>query len=290
MSGIASVGCDMPIELLAATGRYAGPLGYDPGRPTPRAEQWLESKFAPWAFQILEDWANGALDHLETIVFSRGDDTAQRLYYYICELRRVGSIAGPKPVILDVAHVRRSSSLARNILSVRQLAERLGVAEEDVSFPAGPAEAPPADQSRPVCLIEGTLPPDRRLHHAIEACGWTASGATLPDSWRAPAPQEGVDAGDAFERLGRHIHAAASGPRSCADRVEALRARVAATKAAAALLWFCEHDEVGAWLARPMRLALEADEVPHLLLVRRDWLAADGAPGEIAKFLAEVRR
>jgi hypothetical protein len=287
---IASVGCDMPIALLAATGRYAGPLGYDAGRPTPRAREWLESTFAPWAFQILEDWASGALDHLEMVVFSRGDDSAQRLYYYVCELRRTGSIAGPEPIMLDVAHVPRASSLAHTIASVRKLAGRLGVAEESVRFATGPAKAPlPSGRNGPACLIEGTLPPDRRLHEVVEACGWTAIGDTLPENWSASAPFDDAEAGDAFERLGQHIHLAAAGPRSFGDRVAALRARIAETKAAAVLLWFCEHDEVGAWQARPMRLALEAANVPHLLMVRRDWLAGDGAAVEISDFLAGVR-
>ena len=291
MKQIASLGCDLPIALLEATGRYAGPLGYDVDRPTPRAEKWLESKFAPWAFQILEDWASGALDHLDMVVFSRGDDTAQRLYYYVCELRRTGSIAGPEPIMMDVAHIKRASSLDRTIAAVRRLADRLGVAEEALARSIEPAEAPPrAGLTGPVCLIEGTLPPDRRLHDAVQACGWTALGDTLPDSWSARAPHEGPADGDAFARLGRHIHAATSGPRSFGDRVAALRARVTDTKAGAVLLWFCEHDEVGAWQSLPMRRALEAENVPHLLLVRRDWRGRDGVAGEISAFLAELGR
>jgi hypothetical protein len=127
MTMIACLGPDIPMELLTGTGRYAGPLGWNIDRDFPLASQWLESKFPRWAFSVVEDWAAGALDHLDTVVFSRGDDSAQRLYYYICELRSRGLLAGPEPVIFDVARIARASSEARCVESVRKLALRLKV-------------------------------------------------------------------------------------------------------------------------------------------------------------------
>jgi hypothetical protein len=284
---IASLGCDMPIELLAATGRYAGPLTFDADRPTPWADRWLESKFAPWTFQVLEDWARGALDHLGQVLFSRGDDSCQRLYYYVCELRRTGEIAGPEPLVFDVAHIPRASSVAATVDAVRRLAEALGVTEPMLAatlaapMPAGPVAAP----SGPSCLLAGTLPPDRRLHEVAEAGGWTAHGETLPESWAARAPGVQAEADDAFARLGQRLHAAAEGPRAFCDRVAALLARVAATRSRAAILWFCEQDEAQVWHAPAMRRALGAEAVPHLIMTRRDWRATDGATAEIAAFL-----
>lgn len=288
MKPIASVGCDLPLALLAATGRYAGPLAFDADRPTPWAELWLESKFAPWTFQILEDWRSGALDHLDAVVFSRGDDSCQRLYYYVCELRRIGEIGRPEPIIFDVAHIRRPTSVGATIEAVRALADRLGVAENDLPVGAVADPLPArsiASEDLNTCLIAGTLPPDRRLHRAIEAAGWAADGETLPENWRKGAgATEGGD-GDSFDRIGRGLHMATSGPRSFHDRVEALTARIYATEARAALLWFCEHDEAEAWHAPAMRHALEAEGVPCLMLTRRDWRATDGAIEEIGAFL-----
>lgn len=289
---LASLGCDMPLELLAATGRYAGPLTYDADRPTPWAEQWLESKFAPWAFQILEDWAGGVLDELDAVIFSRGDDSCQRLYYYVCELQRTGAIAGPQPLVFDVAHIRRASSLAATTAAVRRLAETLGVGETALegalAVPAPPA--PELEADRPNCLLAGTLPPDRRLHDMIAEAGWIADGWTLPESWAAGAPSVDGEDGDPFVRLGQRLHAAATGPRGFSDRVAALLARQAATRAGAAILWFCEHDEAEAWHAPAMRRALEAGGVPHLMLTRRDWRATDGVANEIGAFLQGLPR
>jgi len=78
---IAHVGPNLPQDLLRATGRHAGPLGFDPDRSTPVADRWMESKFAPWARAILEGWAAGDYDGLGQVLFSRADDSAQRLYY-----------------------------------------------------------------------------------------------------------------------------------------------------------------------------------------------------------------
>jgi hypothetical protein len=289
---IGSLGCDMPIALLAATGCYAGPLAFDADRPTPWADRWLESKFAPWAFQILEDWAGGTLDHLDSVIFSRGDDSCQRLYYYVCELRRAGQLSGPEPVIFDVAHIKRASSAAETISAVRRLGERLQVSEAALGT-ALEAQTPlPAARtsSGPSCLLAGTLPPDRRLHRAIEALGWAPDGETLPESWLARAAPASDEAGDAFERLGRRLHAATEGPRGFCDRVAALSARVAATGAGAVILWFCEHDEAEVWHAPALRKQLEAERIPHLVLTRRDWRGADGAVEEIAGFLKGLSR
>ena len=289
---LASIGGDLPVELLAATGRYAGPLPFDADRPTPRAGAWLESKFAPWAFQLLEDWANGALDHLDAVVFSRGDDSAQRLYYYVCELQRQGAIAGPRALVFDIAHIRRASSLDATIAAVRRLAATLGVGETALEGALAVPERPgrPPEEKRPPCVLAGTLPPDRRLHDMVAAGGWSADGDTLPESWAAGAPSVDGEDGDPFVRLGQRLHASAAGPRGFGDRVEWLRTRLADTGARAAILWFCEHDEAEAWHVPAMRRALDEDGVPHLLLTRRDWRATDGVADEIATFLAELPR
>ena len=56
---IASIGPNLPHDVLVATGRFAGPLAVDTRRSTERASQWLESKFAPWTKMVVEAWADG---------------------------------------------------------------------------------------------------------------------------------------------------------------------------------------------------------------------------------------
>lgn len=123
---IGYVGHDVPIELILAAG--AIPIGIH-GRAdqhTPRADRFVESTFSPASRSIAEQWLGGELDGLESVIFSRSDDSAQRLYYYLCELQRRGICGGPKPLMYDIAGCNRASSLAHTIASTRQLARELG--------------------------------------------------------------------------------------------------------------------------------------------------------------------
>ena len=186
MSGAtAHVGPNMPIDLLRATGRHAA-AGVRP-RPThPAADAWMESKFAPWARSILESWSNGEYDHLATVVFSRADDSVQRLYYYLCELQRRSLVGGPEPLILDIAKIPRASSVDRTIGSLRVMAKRLGVDSQAlmriVQECNREREGPSPVRSAGTCLLTGTPPPDRRLHEVIEAsvlCRWANARRNL---------------------------------------------------------------------------------------------------------------
>ncbi len=286
---IASLGPDIPLELLQATGRYAGPLGWNIDRDFPQAEQWLESKFPRWAFSIVEDWAAGVFDHLGLVIFSRSDDSAQRLYYYICELRARALLAGPEPVIFDVTRIGRSHSEARCIESVRALAALFEVSDDalEAAIVAGASAAAEQVTAR-ACLLGGTPPPDDRLHRAIAAAGWKAHGKTLAESWLSDGASAQAATGDPCAALGKRLHASQSGVRSFADRGAALVATSRQCGAKAAVLWFSEEDEAEVWNLPAQRRALEADGLPVLVLTRRDWRANDGATDEIAAFLKGI--
>ena len=287
MTMIASVGPDIPLELLTATGRYVGPLGWNIDRDFPVASQWLESKFPRWAVSIAEDWATGAFDHLDTVVFSRGDDSAQRLYYYLCELRGRGLVAGPEPVIFDVARIGRPSSEARCVDSVRALAARLGVGDAALEAAIAARAFPEVRFAKGgrVCLLGGTPPPDDRLHVAIGAVGWRFEGATLAETWLSGGPGAEAGTGDPCAALGQRLHAALGGPRGFHDRAADAVAHALAIEARAAVLWYAEEDEAEIWHLPAQRAALQAAGLPVLTLSRRDWRANDGATDEIAAFL-----
>lgn len=291
---IASVGPVLPHDLFAATGRYAVPLGWTLDRPMPFAEQWMENRFAPWAASILEDWAAGAFDGHEAVVFARADDNAQRLYYYLCELRRRGVIAGgPEPLVFDSAQGPRATSLARTTQSVRKLAERLGVDDNALEVGiaatnAGRAARATAGNDKPVCLLVGTPPPDRTLHAAIEAEGLAAHGPTLDELWSDPGAPVVEGSGEACAAIARQINASAIGPRAFVDRAEMLRARVAATSAQAAVLWYAEQEEGEVWHLPSLRRTLDEAGVPTLVLTRRQWSADHEAAAQISAFLREV--
>ena len=296
MSGaLAHVGPNLPQDLLRATGRHAGPLPFEPDSPTPRADQWIESKFAPWARSIVEAWATGLYDSVEQVVFSRVDDSAQRLYYYLCELQRRGLAGGPEPLMLDIAKIPRASSLAQTEHSVRRLSQRLDVSEEALlgSIRACNEQRSNASANRPEgwrCLMAGTPPPDRRLHEAIEQAGFTPIGPTLTVTWTALGRPVVLDGSDPIAAVARQVHSDPDGPRAFTDAGAALRDALSATRAAAVVLWQTEEDEAQAWHLPAQRAALSAAGVPSLVMTRRDWLARDGAPGEIAAFLESLPR
>ncbi|MFN3425114.1 MAG: hypothetical protein ACK4UL_07380 [Novosphingobium meiothermophilum] len=288
---IAHLGPNLPHDLFDATGRNAGALRWNVDRAMPAADRWLESKFAPWTRSVVQDWADGALDHLEAVVFSRADDSAQRLYYYMCELRRTGAVRGPEPLMLDIAKIPRASSVARTEAALRALGARLGVDEAALRAAiargnAARRESPAlASGTAPVCLIAGSLLPDERLHRVAAQAGWRAQGRTLADEWtdRGPPVDE---TGDAFAALARQIHARALDTRGFHDRAGALAQQARVAGARAGLLWLIEEDDTSVWHLPAMRAALEGLGLPVMVATRRDWLCRDGIDLEMGAFLA----
>ena len=183
---IASLGPCLPVDLLEATGRHAGQLAWRLGEQTPHADQWLESKFPPWSRSIVEQWATGRFDEFDTVVFSRGDDAVQRVYYYICELQRRGLVGGPRPIIFDLAQIPRATSEAHTIGEVRRLAAAFDIdavaLEAAIALTNARRTTVGTERAdRPGCLIAGTPPPHRLLHDAVAASGFFPIGETLAD-------------------------------------------------------------------------------------------------------------
>ncbi len=293
MTAIASVGANLPLDLLNATGRFAGPLDWRIDRPTPRADAWLESKFTPWARSILEDWAEGRFGDLDQVVFSRSDDNSQRLYYYICELRARGLLGGPEPLIFDVARLQRASSRDHMIAQVRKLADRLGLDDGDIERGIAQTNADrraslaafgTAPDGR-VCLLAGTAPPDRRLHDMVTAAGWTACGPTLSDCWRDPGGLVEEGTGRPAEAIGQQLHDTQNGPRGFYDSAARLVQHATDARSSAVILWYTEEEEALVWHLPKQRDVLEKAGIPLLALTRRDWAARDGVDRDIQDFL-----
>lgn len=291
---IATVGPCLPYDLLEATGRYAGPLSWRLDRATPRADAWLESKFPGWAKSILEDWAEGSFHAPSEVVFSRADDAAQRLYYYICELQRRGLVRGPRPLVFDVAKIPRASSEAHTIQSVRGLAQEFDLDDDALEAGIAAANAKRADAvaeaaSGRVCLFVGTPPPQRLLHDAIAAAGYAPVGPTLAEVWADPGPTVEQGCGDPSAAIGRQVHRRYDQRRGFGDAARSAVEAAQRSGAAAAVLWFGEEDEVGAWKVPQVRDALSAAGVPVLVMTRRDEAARDGTPEEVLAFLEGLK-
>lgn len=120
------VGADNPIELILAAQARPIRLRGRSSLPTANADRFVEASFSASSRRIAEQWLAGEFDALQTVIFSRSDDNAQRLYYYVCELQRTGQCAGPTPLLFDIAGIQRASSAAYTVESVQRLAASLG--------------------------------------------------------------------------------------------------------------------------------------------------------------------
>jgi hypothetical protein len=291
---IATIGPCLPLDLFEATGRHAGPLAWRLDRRTPRADTWLESKFPGWAKSILEDWSAGAFDQHSDVVFSRADDAAQRLYYYVCELQRRGLVAGPRAHIVDVAKIPRPSSEAHTIDAVRRLAREFDLGDDALEEGIAASNRKRAGGAKPVaegprCVIAGTPPPQSLLHEAISQAGYAPIGPTLAQLWGDFGPPVEQETGDPAAAIGHQAHRRYDDRRGFSDAAAATLERARTSGAAAAILWYGEEDEVRVWGVPGVREALAAANLPVLLMTRRDEAARDGAPEEVRAFLEGLK-
>jgi hypothetical protein len=326
---IGYVGLDIPEDLLAADGIFSCHLPWHTGRATPLADRYLEASFPGWARSMLEDWAAGCFDFLEFVVFTRGDDTAQRMYYYICELQRRGLLAGPEPLIFDIAKIQRPSSIDWTIRAVQRLATILGLDDQALQAGmrsanhrrstfndiqqargtrgslyeriaraslCGPAEDlvaglvhPQTDVAGRVVLA-GSSPPDERLHRAVEGSGWSVVSEACDRSLDRLGPPVTVPQVDPVQAIGKNAHAAQRGSRGFLNRAAALTATTVEARADAVIIWLIEQDEALAWDLAAQRQSLQAVGMPTLVLMRRQWDCSDGPADEIAQFLRGLGR
>lgn len=319
---IGYVGFDIPEDLLAVPGLAACHLPWQAGMATPRADQWVEQSFAPWSRSIIEDWAAGRFDFLDAVVFTRGDDSAQRLYYYVCDLQRTGELGGPRALIHDLAAIPGASSEARCVDALRTLAGELGVdggalaegivranrrrrwmaaAQAGRGGPGAAYEriaraglfAPLEDLALPEhsgvaphgrVLLAGTPPSGDWLHRAVDDAGWAVVAEAHSMSLMRLGDPVAED-GDPFEAAGRHAHRLPWGKRAFVDRAAWLVEQARQTRADAVILWLYEEEEALPWHVPAQRRALEAAGMPACVLTRRAWDGSDGAAEEIGRFL-----
>jgi hypothetical protein len=318
------VGLDIPPDLLLAAPGGSCHLPWRT-RETPRADEWLESTFPPYARSMLEDWAEGRFDSLEQVVFTRGEDVSQRLYYYVCELQRCGKLAGPQPLIFDIARIDRPSSHRYTEAALRQLAQQLRLTDEllnqgiaranalramfgelrqrrrapgsvyekivrvslfaNVGHARDALNAPDLPDDGRRVVLGGSSPPDGRIHQWLESCGARVCGEFYDRN---------------LERLGDAVQEGGIDPVSAIARSwlqytflgrdrkaagERLQALVRETQAQAVVLWFAREDEALAWQVPRLRRGLEAANIPALILTARDWNFADGAAAAMQTFL-----
>lgn len=315
------VGSDLPEDILAATGRPCFHLPWRASVPTPKADQWLESSFTPLTKSILEDWIAGRFDHLKQVVFSRGEDSVQRLWYYVCELQRCGKLGGPKPIIYDVARVPRDTSVSYTENSIRRLMSELDLCEADLeagialanqrrellsktgragitasaalrtarltllpSFETQLAENIPTGAELPSAILVGSNPPDERLANPIEAASWRIA-KSLNDLSLTRLGNEITNLSDPVKAVASQSQHQAISSRQFTRPNEILPDLVAQTGARAVIMWVIEEDEARAWHVPGVRKATAEAGVPALIMTRRAWDGSDSVAEEMTNFL-----
>lgn len=327
--GVGFVGTDLPMEVFCASGRPFGHLPWRTSRETEWADRWLESSFPDWARSILQQWHDGVFDALEQVVFSRADDASQRLYYYVTELQRRKQLAGPRPVVFDVALLPRQTSIAHTAAAILELARVLGVDDDQLrvgiervndlrsEFAAiesqrsgggafyerlGRAalwsdptqwiervDLPEPSPPVPRVLLAGSVPPDDRLHRVIDAA--RATVVTEAHAFGFGRLGAIVDpSADRPERvLAKHLQRFATGPRASLDRARWLVARARAARADAAVIWLTREDEALAWHVPAQRRALQESGVPAVIVHAATWHAGREAFDQITNFLRNCK-
>lgn len=321
------VGFDIPQDILLAPGVNAFHLPWRVEGGGAAAERWTESSFPPLAKSILQQWADGVFDHVFThVIFTRGNDVSQRLYYYLCELQRTGVVKGPQPLIFDAAKIRRPSSLAHTQDAVRRLCAALGIAGDALEAGARRAnecrnaaaalntdrqgagvyyeklsrallfaapepllgEAPePAPAPKGRLLLAGSTPPDERLHEAAARAGYEVAGEYYDGALTRYGAPVTLEDGP-IERAIAGAAQDALSPRVFTDEAAAIAAAARAAHADAAVVWLIEEDEALVWRLPRQLEALKQAGVPALSLTRRRWDAGDGAADDIAAFLGSL--
>jgi benzoyl-CoA reductase/2-hydroxyglutaryl-CoA dehydratase subunit BcrC/BadD/HgdB len=116
---------NIPVELIHAAGCFPLQLAPVPGEPTPLADRYMESLFDPMARSVFEHLLRGDFAFVDLLVLPRSLDSFQRLYYYLCELRRTGAEGVPETWLYDLLHTPWYTSAEYNYERTVELKQRL---------------------------------------------------------------------------------------------------------------------------------------------------------------------
>ena len=116
---------NVPVELIHAAGCFPLQWPSAPREATPRADRYMEARFDPMVRSAFEQLLSGELSEAQLLVLPRTVDSMQRLYYYLCELRRSFGETLPEPFLYDLLHTPFDTSAEHNLASTRALSLRL---------------------------------------------------------------------------------------------------------------------------------------------------------------------
>jgi hypothetical protein len=104
----------VPVEMIAAAGFLPMQLSAGDISDTPLADHYMEDLFDPVVRGVFQRILAGEFDWLSAIVLPRAGDSVHRLYYYLCEIGRVGAARLPPVLLADVVQTTGQPSDAYN--------------------------------------------------------------------------------------------------------------------------------------------------------------------------------
>ena len=152
------------------------------------------------------------------------------------------------------------------------------------------AAVPASSFAGPRVLLAGSVPPDERLHRAAESAGAAIVAETHLHALGRLGTPWGLNEASPAHQIARQLVATASGPRAFVDRARWIVQQARDARVTAVILWLTREDEALAWHVPALRRALEAANLPALVLPASSWRADDGALERIEKFCGEVAR
>lgn len=226
---IGYLGNTAPVELIEALGAYPVMLTGLPGRQTPRADEFMEDLFDPIVRGVFEQVLEGRLAWLDALVLPRSNDSIQRLYYYLCELRRRG-MAAPLPVLFDLQHTPSEAARDYNLARMADLKAALeGVTGRGVTEDRLGEAIAHFETRRAHVAAFAAARPGRALAGSVALKAYTAWRVMPPGAFdvallgleagngKAPAGPRVVLAGSAQDTPDLHLLVEAGGGRVVGD-------------------------------------------------------------------------
>ncbi len=115
----------VPVELIHAAGCFPLQLHATPSAPTPLADRYMEDLFDPMARSVFDRVLAGDFAFVDLIVLPRAVDSFHRMYYYLCELDRIGLERTPEVYLYDVLQTPMYSSAEYSYARTLDLQRRL---------------------------------------------------------------------------------------------------------------------------------------------------------------------
>ncbi len=117
---------NIPLEILWAAEIYPVHLKGNPDVEPTAARQFMEPAFDPITLSVFNGLLTGQFDYLDFLVLPRGNDAHQRLYYYLCELKRNYSEYELQAVkLVDILQTLKPSTDRHNLSILEEFVSHL---------------------------------------------------------------------------------------------------------------------------------------------------------------------